>query len=143
MARQTNRNDLCPCGSGKTFKQCCDHPAKMALEPPAKGHEHSLGRGIDWLMTKHRKAMMDALEAELFGALSDEDAKALQALDPETLQGIEINIMEWLLAEGKFWSVANPNGSRHVCSVPAALYSRRMSALLSFNSQPSLCNCMW
>lgn len=101
MARQTNRNDLCPCGSGKTFKQCCGHPAKMAAETTATGHEHAVGRAIDWLMTKHRKAMMEALEAELFGALSDEDAKALQALDPETLQGIEINIMEWLLAEGE------------------------------------------
>lgn len=101
MARQTNNNTPCPCGSGKTFKKCCGNPAEASMIDGPSGHEKAIERALGWLMTKHRPAMMEALEYEIFGELSEEDTEALQALDPDTLQGIEINIMEWLMAEGE------------------------------------------
>jgi hypothetical protein len=35
-AERTGRNDPCPCGSGRDFKQCCGaaHPAPAAENPP-------------------------------------------------------------------------------------------------------------
>jgi hypothetical protein len=35
-AERTGRNDPCPCGSGRDFKQCCGaaHPAPAAANPP-------------------------------------------------------------------------------------------------------------
>ena len=35
-AERTGRNDACPCGSGRDFKQCCGaaHPAPAAANPP-------------------------------------------------------------------------------------------------------------
>lgn len=100
MAHPTNRNDLCTCGSGKIFKQCCGNPAEVTRVNTSTGHEKAIERALNWLLTKHRAPLMEALEHEMFGELSDEETKVLQALDQETLQGIEINTMEWLLAEG-------------------------------------------
>ena len=28
MSKKAGRNDLCPCGSGKKFKKCCDNKAQ-------------------------------------------------------------------------------------------------------------------
>ena len=35
-AERAGRNDPCPCGSGRKFKQCCGaaHPAAAAASPP-------------------------------------------------------------------------------------------------------------
>lgn len=100
MARQTNPNNPCPCGSGKTFEQCCGCLPSAKTSPPT-GHQKALERAIDWLMTKHRKALMDALANEILGPLSDEDAQTLRALDNQTLQEIQANILEGLIAEGQ------------------------------------------
>lgn len=100
MANKIGRNDPCTCGSGKKSKHCCGSAMGNAKAAESAGHERAIERAIDWLMTKHRKAAFAALDDLLFGGLSDEEADRLRHLDPETLQGIQINVMEWLLAEG-------------------------------------------
>jgi hypothetical protein len=100
MANKIGRNDPCTCGSGKKFKHCCGSAMGNAKVAEPAGHDRAIERAIDWLMNKHRKAAVAALDDQLFGGLSDEEADRLRHLDPETMQGIQINVMEWLLAEG-------------------------------------------
>jgi hypothetical protein len=100
MADKIGRNDPCTCGSGKKFKHCCGSTTGNAKAAEPQSHNRAIERAIDWLMNKHRKAALAALDDQLFGGLSDEEADRLRNLDPETLQSIEINLMEWLLAEG-------------------------------------------
>jgi len=105
MTNKIGRNDPCPCGSGKKYKQCCaNSPANSPadfIEPERKGHAGAVERAIDWLMSKHRKAVGVAIEEMLYGELSQEEEEKLKAQDQETWQGIHANTMEWLLAEGR------------------------------------------
>ena len=100
MTNKIGRNDPCPCGSGKKYKQCCASSRTDLFEPEPKGHDGAVERAIDWLMNKHRKAVSVAIAEMLFGGLSPEEEDALKAQDLDTWNSIQLNATEWLLAEG-------------------------------------------
>jgi len=100
MTIKIGRNDPCPCGSGKKYKQCCANANTASVEQEEKGHEGAVSRALDWLMDKHRKAVKIAIEEMIFDGLSDEESDSLEALDEQTWQGIRLNATEWLLTEG-------------------------------------------
>lgn len=100
MIHKIGRNDPCPCGSGKKYKQCCANTSAAMVEEEKKGHDGAVERALSWLMDKHRKAVQVAIEEMILGELSDEEREILEAQDKQTWQGIQINATEWLLAEG-------------------------------------------
>jgi hypothetical protein len=100
MSTKVGRNDPCPCGSGRKFKHCCGRAGAL-VEPERKGHDGAVERALDWLMNKHRKAVRVALDEMLFDGLDDDERSALEAQDPDTWRGIQLNATEWLLAEGE------------------------------------------
>ena len=55
---------------------------------------------VTWLSSLHRKGWQNAFMNLYQELLSEEDREKIAALDQETLQAIEINIIDWLLAEG-------------------------------------------
>jgi hypothetical protein len=101
MTGKIGRNDPCPCGSGKKYKHCHGNAGATAVEPEKTGHDGAVGRALDWLMSKHRKAVSVALDEMLFDGLRDEERAALEAQDQDTRRGIQLNATEWLLAEGE------------------------------------------
>ena len=101
MTNKIGRNDPCPCGSGKKYKQCCASSRTDLFEPEPKGHDGAVERAIDWLMNKHRKAVSVAIAEMLFDGLSPEEEDALKAQDLDTWNSIQLNATEWLLAEGE------------------------------------------
>jgi hypothetical protein len=99
------RNDPCPCGSGRKYKQCCSK--KTALpETPADSHEDAVARALAWLAQHHRKALAVALEEAIDDAIAaifddeDEARAAVAGIDEELWIQIQLNLTEWLLAEG-------------------------------------------
>ena len=95
-----SRNDPCPCGSGLKYKRCC-WQKEFAPVPDVKDHDGAVPRALAWLNERHRKAFRAAFE-ELLGELCSEEERAtLSRLDEETLTGVDINLTEWLLAEGE------------------------------------------
>ena len=98
MSAKTGRNDPCPCGSGRKYKHCCGGAA-TTRDPDENGHAGAVERALDWLASRHRKAAGVAIEAMLFGGLTDEEQATLQSQDDETWQQIQLNTNEWLLAE--------------------------------------------
>ncbi len=101
MTYKIGRNDPCPCGSGKKYKQCCANSPADFVEPERKGHAGAVERAIDWLMNKHRKAVSVAIAEMLFDELSPDEEGALRTQDAETWNSIQLNATEWLLAEGE------------------------------------------
>jgi hypothetical protein len=99
MGFKIGRNDPCPCGSGKKYKQCCAN-ASAAVSAPVKSHDGAVERALEWLMSKHRKAVHAATEDMLFGGLNDDEMDIIDALNEQTRGGIDLNATEWLLAEG-------------------------------------------
>mgnify|MGYP000855399162 CR=1 FL=1 len=100
MGEKIGRNDPCPCGSGRKFKQCCGNTGVAAAEQQRKDHAGAVDRALDWLANKHRKAVSVAIDAMLCDNLSEEEQEALRAQDQETWHSIQINATEWLIAEG-------------------------------------------
>ena len=107
MTPKLGRNDPCPCGSGKKYKQCCGKP-EAPETPSADSHEGAVERAVAWLAQHHRKAFAAALEMEIDGAAfgwfdEDDDAavrEAMAGIDDALWQQLQLNLTEWMLAEG-------------------------------------------
>jgi hypothetical protein len=106
MTQKVGRNDPCPCGSGRKYKHCCSKP-EAPLAASRDSHDRAVERVIAWLAQHHRKAFAAALheeiEATLMDCFDDDEeacAKAMSNIDPELSEHIQINLTEWLLAEG-------------------------------------------
>ena len=100
--KKTGRNDPCPCGSAKKYKQCClkieEAQVALAIKAPA----HGAARAIDWLRFKYPQGLHEALYEGFFGALNEEEMQSIEAFDDDTYHAIMTNAMEWVLAEGTF-----------------------------------------
>jgi hypothetical protein len=107
MSEKIGRNDPCPCGSGKKYKQCCGKP-EPPTTPSADSHDGAVERAVAWLAQHHRKAFVAALEEEIdaaaFGCFDDDDddaaREAMAGIDDALWQQLQLNLTEWLLAEG-------------------------------------------
>lgn len=105
MSNKIGRNEPCPCGSGKKYKQCCGTSA-APVAVPAESEEGGVERALAWLAQYHRKALAAAFKTAIDDAVhqifDDEvDAREAMAGISEELWGqIQINFTEWLLAEG-------------------------------------------
>jgi Protein of unknown function (DUF2384) len=66
-----------------------------------KLHEDAARKAIAWLENRHRKGWLSAVERLYLRLLSDEDRASMSRLDEDTLSSVQINLAEWLLAEGQ------------------------------------------
>lgn len=90
------RNQPCPCGSGKKYKQCCLRGPSESAPRQSDGLE-AVGLALDWLQGAHYEALEFSFEFEFLKALE---------LDPESLDEdlnilLNSNGLEWCLASGR------------------------------------------
>ena len=109
---KVGRNDPCPCGSGKKFKKCCGNESNEPVAEEDK--DGGVGKAIVWLTSRHAKAVKTAIAAMLHEDLTKEEQTRLQELDEHDWQSVQINAMEWLLAEG---SIAVKGAQRNVADL--------------------------
>jgi hypothetical protein len=95
--KKPGRNDPCPCGSGKKHKQCC---LRQAESPAASGHIDALSKAMEWISSRHSRAAREAINEYYFGALDDDQRDRIKDLPRQVYEGIMVNAMEWLLADG-------------------------------------------
>lgn len=95
--KKLGRNDPCPCGSGKKYKQCC---LKTADAQIAHDRAEAVPKAIQWLFTKYEQPARAEIDEGFFGGLDDDEYAGLQDLPEDAHTGIMINAMEWLLADG-------------------------------------------
>lgn len=95
--KKSGRNDPCPCGSGKKYKQCC---LKAEHTQTASDRSEAVPRAIKWLMTMHGQAVREALDEGFFGGLDEDEYKRLQEEHADASEVFMVNPMEWLLADG-------------------------------------------
>lgn len=94
-------NALCPCGSGKQYEQCCSTALDVLVaQSHPKNHEGTASKALAWLFDRHRKGMRVAREKLLSEVLAPEEIRALDKLHADTYTGVDINLTEWLLAQG-------------------------------------------
>jgi len=95
--KKPGRNDPCPCGSGKKYKQCC---LKTESIPAASDRAEAVPKAMQWLTTRYKQPVREALDDGFFGGLTDDEYETLGNLPRDSFEGIMTNAMEWLLADG-------------------------------------------
>lgn len=101
--KKTGRNETCPCGSGKKYKQCCLKVEEANTARASQTSAHGAAKALDWLNTNHYPAVQEALYDGFFGALNEDEMQRIENMDDDTYQAIMTNAMEWLLAEGSYF----------------------------------------
>ena len=66
----------------------------------ASNRPDAIPKAIQWLFTKYGETAHEALDEGFFGGLDDDEYALLQDLLGDSFDGIMLNAMEWLLAEG-------------------------------------------
>ena len=72
----------------------------MTYDPSLSPHRGAIEIAVKWLSSLHRKGWQNAFINFYEELLSDEEREMIAALNPMTLQAIEVNVNEWLIAEG-------------------------------------------
>ncbi len=63
-------------------------------------HHGAVETCVAWLASMHRKGWHGTVQNLYHELLTEDEIQILAAVDQETLQSLDINIIEWLLAEG-------------------------------------------
>ena len=95
--KKPGRNDLCPCGSGKKYKQCC---LKTEPAPVANDRAEAVPKAFQWLTARYDQPVRAAIDDGFFGGLTDAEYETLANQHRDAFDGIMANAMEWLLADG-------------------------------------------
>ena len=72
----------------------------MTYNSESASHQGAIEIAVTWLSSLHRKGWQNAFMNLYQELLSEGDLAKLATLDADVIQSIEININEWLLAEG-------------------------------------------
>jgi hypothetical protein len=75
------------------------NPIMTYLKTPAP-HQGAVEACVAWLSSMHRKGWQNAFFNLYQELLSEDELEKLTKVDQETIQNLEINMIEWLLAEG-------------------------------------------
>ncbi len=96
---KVGRNDPCPCGSGKKYKNCC----LARAERRSMSRADELLSAVAWLHQHHPKGCDRAVAGYYDGGGLDDEERGERFLQlPEELQEMATgNATEWLLAEGE------------------------------------------
>ena len=102
--KKLGRNDPCPCGSGKKYKQCC---LKVENIRGDSSRSEAVPKAIHWFFAKYGDIAREAFHEGFFGGLLEEEYAIIE--DSDFYESIMINAMEWFLAEG----IMTLNGQEH------------------------------
>lgn len=99
MVRKIQRNEPCPCGSQKKYKQCC--MAKQREKATQRAHyKEGVQAALSWLSHQHRDAIDQWVEEYWLADISPEERQGIATADPRIRSIHDINLLEFLVAEG-------------------------------------------
>ena len=108
MSRKIQRNEPCPCGSGKKYKNCCMQKQRDKSIERAERRE-AIQKALGWLSHHSRPQIDDWVEKVWLDGIDDADRQGIATADPR-IRGIhDINLLEQLVAEGSFENMEGEN----------------------------------
>ncbi|ATX79047.1 SEC-C motif-containing protein [Mariprofundus aestuarium] len=100
MARKVQRNEPCPCGSGKKYKQCC-----LAKEKSLGAGRANRRRGIQialgWVNSSYKNEIDNWVGDVWLESMSEEQRKGIASAHPGIRSIHDVNLLEDLVAEGQ------------------------------------------
>jgi len=101
VAHKVNRNDPCPCGSGKKYKKCCMLKERDLSAVRADNRE-IVQEAINWVTIKHGETLKHWVETAWFDGIDATQRKGISTAD-QSIQNIhDTNLLEYMMAEGVF-----------------------------------------
>jgi len=101
---KVQRNEPCPCGSGKKYKKCC-MLQKREQDVASLGRKECVQLALSWLNQHHSEAIEAWVEGVWLAGISDEQRSGIVSADARIRSIHDINLLEQLLSEGGFESV--------------------------------------
>lgn len=109
MTVKIQRNESCPCGSGKKYKKCC-MLQKREQNVASLNRKEGVQLALSWLNQHHSKPVEAWVEHVWLVDISDEQRAGIASADARIRSIHDINLLEQLLSEGSFEGVTGePN----------------------------------
>jgi SEC-C motif len=108
VVREAQRNDPCPCGSGKKYKKCCMLKQRDLVTERVSRRE-GIQKSLAWI-SRHYRQQIDQWVEDVWLAGIDEEARQGIASADTQIRGIhDVNLLEQLVAEGSFSGMEGEN----------------------------------
>jgi len=98
---KVQRNEPCPCGSGKKYKKCC-MLEKREQGVASLGRKEGVQLALGWLNQHYSEALEAWVEKVWLDGISDEQRAGIASADARIRSIHDINLLEQLLSEGNF-----------------------------------------
>lgn len=105
---KVQRNDPCPCGSGKKYKQCClakDKSVGASRANRRRGVQIALG----WVNKTYGEQIGSWVDNIWLEGLSEDQLKGIHSAHPGIRSVHDVNLLEELVAEGAFEGMEGEN----------------------------------
>jgi len=99
VVHKAQRNDPCPCGSGKKFKKCC-MLEERSLSAVRADNREVVQEAVTWITQQHGDALVSWMEEVWFEGCDDEMRKGIVTADASIKHIHDTNLLEYLIAEG-------------------------------------------
>ncbi len=104
MTVKVQRNEPCPCGSGKKYKKCC-MLQKREQSVASLGRKEGVQLALTWLNQHYSEAIEAWVEKVWLDGISDEQRAGIASADARIRSIHDINLLEQLLSEGNFLDI--------------------------------------
>lgn len=101
MVHKVQRNDPCPCGSGKKYKKCCGLIARDLASSRANRRE-GIQKSLGWVNHNYHKQIGLWVENIWLSDISPDQNNGIASADPRIRSVHDVNLLEFLVAEGTF-----------------------------------------
>ncbi|HKJ83955.1 MAG TPA: SEC-C domain-containing protein [Mariprofundaceae bacterium] len=101
MAQKLQRNDPCPCGSGKKYKKCC-MLRQRDLDSERINRREGIRKSLGWISHHYREEIDRWVEDVWLAGINKKEREGIATADAR-IRGIhDMNLLEQLVAEGRF-----------------------------------------
>ncbi len=101
MVHKAQRNDPCPCGSGKKYKKCC-MLEERSLSVVRAANREVVQEAVDWITKKHGDALVSWMERVWFEGCDEQTRMGVATAEASIKHVHDTNLLEYLIAEGTF-----------------------------------------
>lgn len=137
MVHKVQRNEPCPCGSGKKYKRCCGLIARDLASNRANRRE-GIQKSLGWINHAHQDDIGRWLEDTWLKGIPKEERLGITSADPRIRSIHDVNLLEYLVAEGTFTNEEDENSSplQLILDADLALDEQQRSYLSQLAEQP-------
>lgn len=108
MVRKVQRNEPCPCGSGKKYKRCCSLKARELTSSRANRRE-GIQKSLGWVTRAYPEQVDHWVDENWLSEISKDQRAGISNADPRIRSVHDINLLEFLVAEGSFSDMEGEN----------------------------------